>query len=61
MPIIIDNCGSQKAGCRSKIGFPYIIIYIGMNGENDKFVKNIKKIVGKVCRNKNNAYLCIRK
>ena len=29
-------------------------------GKMKKFVKNIKKILEKVCTSKNNAYLCIR-
>ena len=29
-------------------------------GKMKKFVKNIKKILEKVCTCKNNAYLCIR-
>ncbi len=31
MPIIIENCGSQKVGVARKIELPYIIIYIGIN------------------------------
>ena len=36
------------------------IINIGINANFEEFVKKIKKILRKVCRCKNNAYLCIR-
>ena len=32
----------------------------GKNGKKQEIAKNMKKIVGKVCRYENNAYLCIR-
>ena len=39
---------------------PLYIINIGINANFEEFVKKMKKILRKVCRCKNNAYLCIR-
>ena len=39
---------------------PYILYNIGINAKIEEFVKKMKKILEKVCRCKNNAYLCIR-
>ena len=39
---------------------PLYIINIGINAIFEEFVKKIKKILGKVCRYQNYAYLCIR-
>ena len=60
-------CESVRLGYRNlllcyfeAIFRPLYIINIGINANFEEFVKKMKKILRKVCRCKNNAYLCIR-